>query len=515
MNRKHFTSLVVFVCLAAGGALAFYQLRFPLRMGNDGAFYVQGAHSILRGEGYLKYTDDGQQPQIDWPPIYSLAMAGVIYATSLDLAPGLKLLNGASTVLFLALWLVLLKRHLASRWLFALGALLTVLDWGIWYFNGLVSSEPLSLVVFALAMLAGFEALKEGLPSRRVRWLLLTGLALALLALTRYACVAFVAGSGLVFLFEGRSRPALQRIRELAAYSAAPALLLGGWFLYCKLATGSYTFLEEYPATPTHYDFAGFLFYTSRWVINALGVPLRFSPAAFLYLIPVVLLCAAAFRKSRDPLLAKRTGFLIGNIVLYLGLLYYMYFQHDSFTKRYIFFLVPLFELTFLLVADALVTRKLAFGRLGRRCAAGALALFLAAFVVSSPRRTLERIRMSQARTSDTIEGLNVVWFHVSLELLPLMERELGEDDVVISNFARYVSAFLDRPCLSIRSIEDLSVILRDARYDGKEIYLLLSKTRRFDESEYPMIDWQDFVRDLAYETVHDEPNARLMRLSP
>lgn len=513
MNRKLFTSGIVAVALGAGVLLALHQSRFPLRFGNDGAFYLQGAHSLLRGEGYLKYVEDGQQPLIDWPPVYSVVIAALSWATPLELAAGLKAINGVSTVLFLVLWLVLLRRHLENPWLFALGAALIVLDWGVWYFNGVVSSEPLSLVVFALALLAGFETLRQADSERRWRWLLLTGLMLTLLTLTRYACVAFVAGSGLAFLIEGRSRPLRRQVRDLTAFSAAPAVLLGGWFLYCKLATGAYTFLEEYPETATHYDAQGVVVYTSRWVVNALGVPLRFEPVAFLYLIPVIGVCFVVARRW-DLRLERATVFLLANAGVYLGLLYYMYFEYDSFTKRYIFFLIPLFELLFLLVADALIAGRLAaLSKVGRGAVAAALAAFLAAFVISSPRRTVERIRMSEARTSDTVPGLNVVWFHVSHELLPLMEREIDDDDVLVSNFARYVSAFLDRPCRSVRKVEHLTAILNDPRYQGREIYLLLAKTRRFEDSEYPMIDWQDFLPGLTYETVHDEPEARLMRI--
>ena len=513
MNRKRFSSLVALVSLAVAGILALHQSRFPLRVGNDGAFYIQGTNSFLRGEGYLRFTDDGKRPQIDWPPIYSWVTAAVIYVTPLDLVASLKLVNGVSTLLFLVLWLVLLWRHLENRWLFALGAGLTVLDWGIWYFNGIVSSEPLSLVVFALAILAGFEATREGDPSRRMKWLLLSGLALALLTLTRYACVAFVGGSGLFFLLEGRLRPISRQIRDLAAFSVVPAVLLGGWFLYCKLATGAYTFLEEYPETATHYDFEGFLFYTNRWVVNGLGLPLRFEPVAFLYLAPLALLGVSVARRSRDPFLGQRMGFLISNIGLYLGLLYYMYFEHDSSTKRYIFFLVPLLELLLLLMADALLKGKVALGQVGRRMTAVALAACLGVFVISSPRRTLERLRASEARSSDTIEGLNVAEFHLSLGLLPVMKQEVAADDVLISNFARYVSAFLDRPCLSLREAEDLDAVQKDTRYVGKTMYLLLYKTPRVDAGEYPVIDWRDFMHNLAFEIVHEEPNARLMKL--
>lgn len=502
MRSPKLTIILCLLALATTAALALYQLGYPLRAGNDGAFYIQGARSLAAGEGYLRWAGEEKAPLIDWPPIYSATLA-VLLRAGLDVVPAIKLINFVSTLVFVGLWVVLLRRHLARDLLFLFGVVLTLSFWGLWYFNGTLASESLSLAILALFLLVAFEALGR---EDRAGPMLAAGLLVAFLALTRYACVPFVLGSGLFFLLETRSRPAATRWRELAAFALPPALLLGSWFLYSKLATDAFTFLEDYPETETHYDFEGFLFYANRLAVNGLGVPERFTDWAWLAFLPLL----AAFATVRT----RKLAFLASNVLAYVALIFYMYFEYDSSAKRYIFFLVPILQLALLLAHRELARYRPLRVHPWRAAVAVSVAGLLALYFAVSPRRADERIRQSERRTSDTVAGLDVTELSLPLDFLPRVARAVDDEDLLTSNYARYVSAFLDRPAHQLTRLDDLERILADPRTRDRQVYLLLVKVEASDLGEYPVIDWRDFLAALdGYRVVLDDEAATLLEV--
>ena len=220
--------------------MLFLYLSTPSGLGlvNDSAFYLEGASSLLAGEGYVRTSGGGEiKPITHFPPLYSLLLAGA-GLTGLELLGAaclLALLLFGITIFLLGLSIYQLSRS----FIFALfGALLLATSD---VFLG-VYSMALSEALFLTLMLAAFLALSRGLERPSLGWLVGAGLLLSLATLTRYAGASLYLTAILAIVLVGWTGKTLRWKAlgmQLGALFAGGLPLLLGWGLASRLDSGA------------------------------------------------------------------------------------------------------------------------------------------------------------------------------------------------------------------------------------------------------------------------------------
>ena len=276
--------------LALAGLLAQrYATSWGGGVSPDSTQYVEGARSLLRGEGISSPDGAGTPTPITlWPPLVSLLLAapGLLGVEPAEAGRWLTGLLFAANILLIGHVLARATRN-STRAAWA-GAALMLLSPDLFAVHTWIWSEP-AFIFFTLAGCAGLAAYLQQ-PSLRRSWL--AGGTAGLAGLTRYAGAALgLAGIGLIFLFAGATS-FRGRLGRAAGYGAVALGPLALWMIRNVLVAGSATtrqigFHRLYsvhflPAWET----------AARWILpNDTYSPLR---AALLGLLLVCLLLGVA-----------------------------------------------------------------------------------------------------------------------------------------------------------------------------------------------------------------------------
>ena len=225
--------------LALAGLIApLYATAWGGGISPDSTQYVEGARSLLRGEGISTPDGDGApRPITLWPPFMSLLLA----------APGLVGLEPAEAGRWLIALLfacnVLLVGHVLARttrnsaWAAWVSAALILLSPDLFEVHAWIWSEP-AFIFLTLAGCAGLAAYLQR-PSARRFWLAAGAAGLA--GLTRYAGAALgLSGIGLTLVFAGATS-FRGRLRRAAGYGAVALGPLALWMARNVLVAGSAT----------------------------------------------------------------------------------------------------------------------------------------------------------------------------------------------------------------------------------------------------------------------------------
>ena len=225
--------------LALAGLIAqLYATAWGGGISPDSTQYIEGARSLLRGEGISAPDGDGTpRPITLWPPFMSLLLA----------APGWVGLEPAEAGRWLIALLfacnILLVGHVLARttrnsaWAAWVGAALMLLSPDLFVVHTWIWSEP-AFIFFTLAGCAGLAAYLQQ-PSARRAWLAAGAAGLA--GLTRYAGAALgLSGIGLILVFAGA--PSFrERLGRAAGYGAVALGPLALWMARNVLVAGSAT----------------------------------------------------------------------------------------------------------------------------------------------------------------------------------------------------------------------------------------------------------------------------------
>jgi 4-amino-4-deoxy-L-arabinose transferase-like glycosyltransferase len=236
-SKRVFYLFLIFLSLL-GMLFLWRSTPYGLGLVNDSAFYLEGAHNLLAGEGYVRTSGGGEiKPITHFPPLYSLLLAGVSL-TGLELLVAARLL---ALILFgITIFLTGLSVYQLSRSLiFALlGALLLATSD---VFLG-VYSMALSEALFLALLLAAFLALSRGLERASLGWLAGAGLLLSLATLTRYAGASLYLTAILALLLVGWAGKTLRWKAlgvQLGALLAGGIPLLLAWGIASRLGSGT------------------------------------------------------------------------------------------------------------------------------------------------------------------------------------------------------------------------------------------------------------------------------------
>jgi len=217
------SSFLVLGVLAALGlvALLYATYRGP-GLFADSKFYLGGARNLLDGRGYVLLSTTGKaEPITGWPPLYSLALAG-LGALGVDLQQGARWLNAAlfSASIFLTAAAI---RHLTpgSGRAPLFGAFLMLASVDLLRAYGQVGSDAL----FILFGLLGLMLLGCYLERPEPVYLLGAGVASGMTCAARYAGAALLA-TGVVTLLLGR--PGWQRrLWDATVFASVGCIPLG------------------------------------------------------------------------------------------------------------------------------------------------------------------------------------------------------------------------------------------------------------------------------------------------
>ena len=171
------------------GMLAiFYSTRWGIGLNQDSLFYIGGAESILRGQGF-SYLQLGEIRTITkWPPLYSLLLAtfGMIRTSVSDGARWLNaLLFGVNITLVGRLVIV----KTARLWPAMLASLLMLMSSDMITYHAMAVSEPL-YILFGLTAL---YFLDKYIQRDSIYHLILASLLVSAASLTRYIGVSLIA----------------------------------------------------------------------------------------------------------------------------------------------------------------------------------------------------------------------------------------------------------------------------------------------------------------------------------
>lgn len=207
----------------------------------DSVAYREVALNILHGHGPV--NNQGQLVN-HWPPLYPAALALSAFLSGLPMPSAALLLQGTLCFFYLMLLFRIGRQSQLPPLSRMLLVLLVCLLPGMFNFSRQMSEGLFNTLLLALLSL-GMDYEKQPRP-------MLMGLLAGLLFLTRYAGMAFVAGTGLFILLS--EFPEWKRmLRRAALYSLPTLFIIGGWMLSEQLMhAGHFNRIRVYHAIPAH-----------------------------------------------------------------------------------------------------------------------------------------------------------------------------------------------------------------------------------------------------------------------
>ena len=348
MLQKVDKNFLLLLPLGFIGMLAiFYSTRWGIGLNQDSLFYIGGAESILRGQGY-SYLQLGEIRTITkWPPLYSLALAtfGMISTNVSDGARWLNALLFGVNIIMVGR-MVMVKT--ARLWPAMLASLLMLLSGDMITYHAMAVSEPL-YISFGLAAL---YFLDKYIQRASIYHLILASLLVSAASLTRYLGVSLIAALCISLVIFSK-RTLRQRLIDCALaglVSSLPLLLwqIRNWQLSrseAPLASGAELARVEFQThliQGRHLEPA--LAVISSWLLPR-PLPTSLQVVGLVVVLLVILLIV--IRSDR------------GNIFIYLNVTYVVVYCSSlvffiSFASRDIYFdsryLLPVFVSTVLLI---------------------------------------------------------------------------------------------------------------------------------------------------------------------
>lgn len=200
-TQKRLALYLLLLAMAGMSLVLLVTYKFGPGMSTDGARYLSTAESLIEGRGFYDYLN---LPLTQFPPLYSILIAGVSLLTGMDVFPAAQILN--IVTLGLVIWLTgyFFYRLFPNEFLFA-------------YIGSTVFATSLSLIIMAsnvlsdllfLAFTLAFLVLAtQVLETGTRRNILLMGIVAAICPFQRYAGLALIFTGAFVILFLYRKDP--------------------------------------------------------------------------------------------------------------------------------------------------------------------------------------------------------------------------------------------------------------------------------------------------------------------
>jgi hypothetical protein len=202
MDKKNKLWLAVSLLFSLlGVALILHYTRMFPGVGGDSVQYVMGAENILDGEGYARFTGEGEtRPITGFPPLYSVVLAG-LGLVGVDLFEGAQILNALLFGGSIFISGVLIWGYTRSLWAMVIGNALILTSLSLVKIHGMVMTEPL----FIFLMLLTIFTLTKYISAHRLSYLILSSIMISLATITRYAGLGLLGAGGLSILLLSRT----------------------------------------------------------------------------------------------------------------------------------------------------------------------------------------------------------------------------------------------------------------------------------------------------------------------
>ena len=259
--RSMWTAVLGVLAIAAVG-LMLGSTRSGPEVNDDSILYVAAARNLLDGRGFSWLSGGGEvRPITGFPPAYSVLIAAV-GLTGMDLFEGARIINAALFGLsaFLAGLLILQGTNSGPAAL--LGALLIAGNADLLLVHRWIMAEALFITLLLLSIFL----LSAYLAAPRKSLALLSGLAIALAMLTRYAGVGLLPGAilGMGLLSVAGWR---KRLEDCLLAAAVAALPFGILTLVNYSITGSAYHREALFEAPQYSTLVSYLNAAFSWFV--------------------------------------------------------------------------------------------------------------------------------------------------------------------------------------------------------------------------------------------------------
>jgi 4-amino-4-deoxy-L-arabinose transferase-like glycosyltransferase len=196
VGKKQVFWIIATILIITAVALTLEFTRFGPGASGDSVYYIMGAENIRRGNGFSRISGGGEiKPITGFPPFYP-AVLSLFFSEGANQFTSAKLVNAVLFGCNVLLCLVMLYRYTRSILAATIGGLLLVSADTILLWHGWVMSEPLFVFLFLLAIYSFLEYFE----SRKVVWLIISGLAGGSAIITRYVGIALFPALALMAL---------------------------------------------------------------------------------------------------------------------------------------------------------------------------------------------------------------------------------------------------------------------------------------------------------------------------
>lgn len=201
LNKKLLLTLSLGLLGVAGAATILYSTRWGIGLNQDGLFYIGGAESILRGDGF-SYMQVGESRTITkWPPGYSLLLS-LFGLVAPSVSEGARWANAMLFGINIVLVGIIVMTKTARLWPALLASLLMLTSSTMLGYHVMALSEPL---YFSL-LLAALYFLDKYIQTDAIYPLVLSALFVSAATLTRFIGVTLIASLCIsILIFSKRS----------------------------------------------------------------------------------------------------------------------------------------------------------------------------------------------------------------------------------------------------------------------------------------------------------------------
>jgi hypothetical protein len=232
--RRRWNAAVILLALAGAGLVLLSTVKYGAGITSLSSAYLDVARSLASGKGFIFHTGE---PLVLWPPLYSMLLAPIDFATGFDPSAFAHIVNAVLFASVICLCAYLFRTDITRSATYSLLGVCTVLfsvplsgvyatAWSECFFI------PLTLLYLVFA--------ERYWRQRGLLSLALMTASAALACLTRYVGVSLVlAGAVTIMLTSGVNLRA--RLTRAFAFAGLSLLPLGFWCLRNQLLTGTLT----------------------------------------------------------------------------------------------------------------------------------------------------------------------------------------------------------------------------------------------------------------------------------
>ncbi len=261
-NKSSFLYGLFFFSLIFLGMTALFVVTGPWGLGvsEDSVHYLSGARGLLNGQGYR--SDFRNESITYFPPLFSFLTACIGFIFKMDALHAARILQVLLFGVNAALAGYFLKQVTGSAKISLIGVWLMLTSNAMFNVHSMAWSEPL----FFSFVFPGFYCLHRYFENEQKRYLIFSGILIALASLVRYAGVSVIS-TGLVMILLFHPRGFTARVKDGFIFFAVSYLPSALWFVRNLLTAGELANRDLGFHVPTSRYFNQAMNTISTWIL--------------------------------------------------------------------------------------------------------------------------------------------------------------------------------------------------------------------------------------------------------